>query len=205
MTHTDEISDDTAADSTAADDTADDSTADDSTSAGAATADDATPRRSRRRVLTAIVVAVVVIGLAAATGFTADRYLTERSREHRDAQYVDAARQGVLNVISVSADRADRDVDRILETATGDFRADFAARSADFIDVVKKMKVTSKGTVNAVGIESSDEHEATLLVSATSLVTNGSGADEEPRVWRLRVHLRNDDDRILIEKVDFAV
>lgn len=164
------------------------------------------PSRSRRGVIAAAVTGLVVVALAVTTGFTANWYLDDRDREHLDSQYVDTARQGVLNVISVSADRADRDVDRILESATGDFRADFASRSKDFIDVVKQMKVTSKGTVNSVGIETSDEHSATLLVSATSLVTNESGATQEPRVWRLRVHLRHqDDDRILIEKVDFAV
>ncbi|MCF8571255.1 hypothetical protein L5G32_13355 [Gordonia sp. HY002] len=160
---------------------------------------------TRRGLITGIAIGAVILALAVATGFTASWYVSDRDREQLDAQYVDAARQGVLNVISVSADRADRDVDRILEGSTGEFRADFAGRSKDFIDVVKQMKVTSKGTVNAVGIETSDEHAARLLVSATSLVTNGSGAQEEPRVWRLRVHLQHGDDRILIEKVDFAV
>ncbi|MGO3327298.1 hypothetical protein [Gordonia sp. (in: high G+C Gram-positive bacteria)] len=166
------------------------------------------PRRPDERLglITGIVVGAVVVALAVVTGFTASWYVGDRDRDQLDAQYVDAARRGVLNVISVSADRADSDVDRILEGSTGEFRADFAGRSKDFIDVVKQMKVTSKGTVNAVGIETSDEHAASLLVSATSLVTNGSGAQEEPRVWRLRVHLQHgDDDRILIEKVDFAV
>ena len=161
---------------------------------------------SRRGLITGIAVGAVIVALAVVTGFTASWYVGDRDREQLDAQYVDTARQGVLNVISVSADRADSDVDRILEGSTGEFRADFAGRSKDFIDVVKQMKVTSKGTVNSVGIETSDEHAASLLVSATSLVTNGSGAQEEPRVWRLRVHLQHgDDDRILIEKVDFAV
>lgn len=162
-------------------------------------------RRPGRTVVAAVVAALVVIALAVATGFTASWYTADRQREQLDDRYRDTARQGVLNLISVSADRADRDVDRILEGATGDFRADFGARSKDFIDVVQQMKVTSKGTVNAVGLESSNEHEATALVSATSLVTNGTGADEEPRVWRLRVHLQHSDGTILIEKVDYAV
>ena len=162
-------------------------------------------RGRRRGVIAAVVAGVMVVALAVTTGFTASWYVNDRSREHLDAQYIDTARQGVLNVISVSADRADRDVDRILASATGDFRADFASRSKDFVEVVKQMKVTSRGTVNSVGIESSDDHEATLLVSATSLVTNGAGAQEDPRVWRLRVKLQHDDDGILIEKVDFAI
>lgn len=162
-------------------------------------------RGRRGRLAVAAVAATAIVALVVTTGFTARWYVADRDREQMDSRYVDAARQGVANVISVSADRADRDVDRILENATGDFRADFASRSKDFIEVVKQMKVTSTGTVNAVGIEDSDEHEASLLVSATSLVTNGSGAEQEPRVWRLRVHLLHDDDRILIDKVDFAV
>lgn len=163
------------------------------------------PRRRGRAVVGAVVAALVVIALAVATGFTASWYTADRQREQLDDSYRASARQGVLNLISVSPDRADRDVDRILEGATGDFRADFGARSKDFIDVVKQLEVTSKGTVNAVGLESSNEHKAIALVSATSLVTNGAGAEEEPRVWRLRVHLQHSDGTVLIEKVDYAV
>ena len=103
------------------------------------------------------------------------------------------------------ADRVDRDVDRILELSTGEFRTDFAARSQDFIEVVQKLKVSTEGTVNAVGLESSNEQKAVAMLSATSLVTNTAGAEAEPRIWRMRVHLINDDGTVLIEKVDFAV
>lgn len=147
----------------------------------------------------------VIAALAALTWFTATAVGDDRDRDRLDEQYLSTARHGVRSLISVNSANADEDVDRILESATGDFRSDFSSRADDFIKVVKQMDVSSEGTVNAAGIESSDEDRAVVLVSATSLVTNGAGAQEEPRVWRLRVHLVNTDGRVLIEKVDYAV
>ncbi|GAC56358.1 hypothetical protein GOHSU_04_02280 [Gordonia hirsuta DSM 44140 = NBRC 16056] len=158
-----------------------------------------------RQSLWAVAGVCVIAVLATLTWFTATSVGDDRDRDRLDEQYLSTARHGVRSLISVNSANADEDVDRILENATGDFRSDFSSRADDFIKVVKQMDVSSEGTVNAAGIESSDEDKAVVLVSATSLVTNGAGAQEEPRVWRLRVHLVHTDDRVLIEKVDYAV
>lgn len=159
---------------------------------------------TRTRVAATLVV-IVAAALAVSTYLGVRAVSADNDLATLDAQYRGAARTGVTNLISVDANRADKDVDRILAGATGEFRSDFAARSADFINVVRQLKVTSKGTVNEVGLESSSESQAVALVSATSTVTNESGAQEEPRVWRLRVHLTRKDGTTLISKVEYAV
>ncbi|WP_169816292.1 hypothetical protein [Nocardia miyunensis] len=52
---------------------------------------------------------------------------------------------------------------------------------------MKQAHVSTTGTVSAAGIESISGDDAKVLVAATSRVTDATGANNEPRVWRLRV------------------
>lgn len=71
--------------------------------------------------------------------------------------------------------RADADVHRILDGATGEFYDDFAKRSQPFIDAVKQAKAKTVGTIKEAGLESETADSAQALV-ATSVLT--SSADE---------------------------
>jgi len=48
------------------------------------------------------------------------------------------------------------------------------------------------------------DNTATVLVAASSRVTNAAGAKEEPRAWRLSVNLARDGDQIKLAKVEFV-
>lgn len=115
-----------------------------------------------------------------------------------------AARQVALNLTTVSADSADVDIARILDSATGVFRDDFAMRSAAFSSVVKQARVSTVGTVTEAGVESIDGDHAKVLIAATSKVTNTAGAQDEPRIWRLRLAMQRTEGRILVSNVDFV-
>ncbi|MGU3293927.1 hypothetical protein [Williamsia sp. M5A3_1d] len=163
-------------------------------------------RRARLRAI-ALTVAVVALVSAAATAawWTHAQTADDAARADLDSRYLSAARQMVVNLITVDPSDAKAVTDRILDGGTGDFRAEFASRADSFVSVVQQASVTTKGTVSDAGLERSDKRGAQVLVSATSSVTNGAGADNEPRVWRLRLALTNDGGRILTSKVDFAV
>ena len=45
---------------------------------------------------------------------------------------------------------------------------------------------------------------AVALVAASSRVTNSSGANQEPRTWRLSVNLERDGGQIKMSKVEFV-
>ena len=70
------------------------------------------------------------------------------------SQFLQAAKQGALNLTTIDWQHAERDVQRILDGATGQFHDDFATRSQPFIDVVKQAKSTSVGTITEAGLES---------------------------------------------------
>ncbi|MET7770576.1 hypothetical protein [Nocardia sp. NPDC005366] len=149
-------------------------------------------------------VTVVIVGalVASAVLFSAHRTST-RDREDR-AAFLQAARQAVVNLTTISAESVEADIARILDGSTGSFRDDFAARTAAFTSVVEQAHVSTVGTVTEAGIASRSGDEAEVLVAATSKVTNAAGAQDEPRVWRLRVVLRRSADRILVSNVDFV-
>ncbi|MBB5917821.1 Mce-associated membrane protein [Nocardia transvalensis] len=160
--------------------------------------------RSRRRVLSSVGIAVVIVALAVATVILAvDHRDAARDRADRSA-FLQAARQAVVNLTTISSDHADADIARILDGSTGPFRDDFTARSKAFTSVVQQSHVSTTGTVTAAGIESASGDEAKVLVAATSKVTNAAGAQNEPRVWRLRLALQRTEGRILVSNVDFV-
>jgi len=117
---------------------------------------------------------------------------------------VAGARQGIINMTSLDFNRAKEDVQRVIDSSTGQFRDDFQQRAKDFTSVVEQSKVTTQGTVNAAALESMNGNSASVLVSATSKITNAAGAKDEPRVFRLRVTVTEDGGQYKMSKVDFV-
>ena len=48
------------------------------------------------------------------------------------------------------------------------------------------------------------DDSAVVLVAASSRVTNTSGANQEPRAWRLSVGMQREDGQIKMAKVEFV-
>ncbi|WP_139801495.1 hypothetical protein [Mycobacterium angelicum] len=162
---------------------------------------------SRLLSLSAISKVATIILICAFVGASAymlwqDRNATERSQ--RAANFVAGAKQGVVNMASLDFHRAKEDVQRLLDSSTGQFRDDFAQRANDFVTVVEESKVVTQGTINAAAVESMDEHSALVLVVATSSITNAAGAKDEPRVWRLRVTVTEEGGQYKMSKLEFV-
>ena len=167
------------------------------------------PARWRRRLpslsATWKVAAIVLIcAFAGFSGYMAWQDRDATQREQRAARFVAGARQGVVNMTSLNFAKAKEDVQRVIDSSTGEFRDDFQRSAKDFTTVVEKSKVVTEGTVNAAALESMDEHSASVLVSATSKITNAAGAKDEPRAWRLRVAVTEDGGQYKMSKVDFV-
>lgn len=149
---------------------------------------------------------MVMVTLAAVAGAVAIGWQHHQAGEQQDraARFSDVAELGVVAVTSLDYRNAERDVKRIVDLSTGEFAKDFTDRSKDFTSVIKKSEVTTKGKVTSSAVESVDGDTATVLVAATSEVTNAAGAKEEPRTWRLRVTVTDVDGTMKISKVDFV-
>ena len=147
---------------------------------------------------------ILILCFAGASGYMVWQHRDAAQREQRAAKFVAGARQGVVNMTSLDFNKAKEDVQRVIDSSTGEFRDDFQKRAKDFATVVEQSKVVTEGTVNAAAVESMDKHSALVLVSATSRITNSAGAKDEPRVWRLRVTVTEDGGQYKMSKVDFV-
>ena len=84
----------------------------------------------------------VVVALAVLVGWLGFRAYQSHEEQAQRSLFLQAARQAALNLTTIDWQNAERDVQRILDGATGQFHDDFAARSQPFVDVVKQAKST---------------------------------------------------------------
>ena len=120
------------------------------------------------------------------------------------AEYAAAGRQSVVTLMSLDFNKCEGRRTAHHRQLDGPFSDDFKNQADDFIKVAQDSKVITEVTVNATAVESMTKDSAVVLVSATSRVTNASGAKQEPRSWRLSVNLQREGDQVKMSKVEFV-
>ncbi len=169
-----------------------------------------TPMPRRRRIpipvtRAAAVGMVLVLGLGGLCGWLGYRVYREHRAEQSRSLFLEVGKQGAVNLTTIDYTRADADVQRILDSATGAFRDEFAGRSKALVDVVEQAQSISSGTVTAAGVESMTADEARVLVALSVATTNlGAPAQQPPRYWRMRLTVSKIDGGAKISKVDFV-
>ncbi len=164
--------------------------------------DSAKPRSVRR--LAAVLGLILVVTLSALVGWLVVRTHRATQIDDRQSQIVQAARQGALNLTTIDWQRADADVQRILDSATGEFYDDFAKRSAPFIKVVKEAKSTSSGSIIEAGLESESGDAAQVLVAVAVKTANVGVPAQDPREWRMRIAVQKVGDAMKVSNVEFV-
>lgn len=169
------------------------------------------PARSRRRlrrpslsVAWKAAVIILICAFVAASGYMMWNRHEVTERRQREANFLAGAKQGVVNMTSLDFNKAKEDVQRVIDSTTGQFRDDFQQRANDFTTVVEQSKVVTQGTVNAAAVQSIDGNSALVLVAATSRITNAAGAKDESRNWRLKVTVTDDGGQYKMSKMEFV-
>lgn len=160
------------------------------------------PKSVRR--LAAVIGLALVVALSALVGWLAVRTHRATQVDERQSQIVQAARQGALNLTTIDWQHADADVQRILDSATGEFYDDFAKRSAPFIKVVKEAKSTSSGSIVEAGLESESGDAAQVLVAVAVKTANVGTPAQDPREWRMRISVQKVGDAMKVSNVEFV-
>lgn len=164
---------------------------------------DARRKLTKTNAASCLLVAIAVLFTVLSVVLLKSHHTSEDQRAG-DAAILSAARSGVTAMISVRDTSAGDDVQKVLDQSTGIFKKDFEARSQAFIGIVQQAKVVTQGDVVAQGIESRGDGSATVLVTATSSVTNAAGANNESRSWRLRVTMSDDEGQYKMSNVEFV-
>lgn len=153
----------------------------------------------RRVVLVMVVVALLTVAAQQAWSW---RQSGERADDERAA--VAAATDEVVGLISISGTTSGEDLERLVEGATGSFRADLEEQGDRLKASLAKGKVAATGEVVSAGVAKIDQESATVVVAATGTVRNKGTAGPEPRHYRLLVELAKEGDQWLVSGLEFV-
>lgn len=169
-------------------------------------ADEAVPAKPRMSHLRQATIAglVLVVVLAGLTGWLGYRtYKSQQAAEQRRL-FLQVGRQGALNLTTIDWQEADKDVQRILDSATGTFYDDFQKRAQPFVEVVKQAQSKSVGTIAEAGLESESDNSAQVLVAVTVKTSNAGAPDQQPRAWRMRISVQKVGGDAKVSNVEFV-
>jgi Mce-associated membrane protein len=138
----------------------------------------------RIALVAGVIVGAVLAGLVGWLGFRvyeADTIQTQRN------MFVEAARQGAVNLSTVDYEHADADAQRILDSATGKFYDNFAHRTQSYVDNAKRIRSKLVGTVIEAGLQSQTGDLGRVLVAVTVTSSDPAQAEQEPLLWRMQI------------------
>ncbi|BBX66050.1 Mce associated membrane protein [Mycobacterium saskatchewanense] len=137
-----------------------------------------------------VIGAVIVLALTGLVGWVGLRAHQAHQAQERRALFLQAAREGALNLTTMDFREADADVQRILNGATGSLYDSFAKRSQPFVEVLMRTQSKSVGTITEAGVESQSGDRAEVLVTVIVHTSNAVAAQPEPHAWRMRLSLQ---------------
>ena len=169
---------------------------------------DATPEEPssprRRPRLVTLLLSALALALAVVCVLL---YLDLRSAdavEERRERALAAARQTAVNFTTIDFENVDRDLERVLEGATGEFAEDFEAGADQLEKLVLDNKVESTGTVLATALVSSDTDSAQVLLVVDSTVANSASPEGQVRRFRISMDLVLEDDTWRTSVLEFV-
>ena len=146
----------------------------------------------------------VIVALGGACGWLGFRvYQADHSAQLR-VDFVRVGKEVAVDMTTIDYEQADSDVQRILDSATGEFYDDFKNRSGPFIEVVKQAQSKSVGTVTEAGLESTNGQQGEVLVAVTVNSTNKGRPQQGPRYWRMRMTVSRYGNDLKVSKVAFV-
>lgn len=153
----------------------------------------------------AVPVAILVLcGTLFASGYFIKQHQQSVALRDLKSQFETGARQDVVNLMSLNFNSAQVDLQRVIDSTTGQFHEDFQKSAKDFLSVMKESKVVTTASVSAVAVESMTQDSAVVLVAAVSQVANTASGQPTPRNWRLSVTVNKVNDQIKMSRVEFV-
>ena len=152
------------------------------------------------------VTTLVTAGLLAATGYMLWQHHKTAQQRHSVAEFVAAARQDVVNLMSMDYNKSQESVQRVLDGSTGKFRANFDETADEFAKALRDEKIITSASVNDAAVDSMTGDSAVVLVSATSRREGKQAPKEQqqPQVWRVVLTLEREGDQIKMSGVEFV-
>ncbi|WP_062994450.1 hypothetical protein [Nocardia mikamii] len=153
----------------------------------------------------AVVAVLSLILLVGSGGFFAYHQHQVSSQADQRTEYIQTAKQAILNLTNIKDDTAKQDIDRVLSVASGQLKQEYSERKDAYAQVVQQAKVKASGEIIETAVESQDDHTAKVLVAAKQTLTNAGAKDPQERYYRFRVTVdRDDNGGITASQVEFV-
>lgn len=153
----------------------------------------------------AVVAVLSIMGLIGSGGFAFYHHRQVEQVQARRAEYVQTARQAVLDLTTINDNTAGQDIDRVLSVLSGDLKKDLTQNRDAYQKVVQQIKIKATGQVTEAAIESDDANSARVLVVAKQTLTNaGTNDGPQERNYRFRVTLTRGDKGVTASDVEFV-
>jgi Mce-associated membrane protein len=149
-------------------------------------------------------VLLLLCALLGVSGYLIKQHHDATAKRELRAQFEAGARQDVVNLMSLNFNSAQSDLQRVIDTTTGQFHDDFQKSTQDFLSVMQQSKVVTTASVSAIAVESMTDDSAVVLVAAVSQVANSASQQPTPRNWRLSVTVNKVNDQIKMSRVEFV-
>jgi Mce-associated membrane protein len=163
-----------------------------------------TPRASTGILLALILGLVAVVALGGLAGWFGYGVYQDHRQDRVRNLFLAVGRQGALNLTTIDYAHADADIQRILDSSTGRFYAEFSQRAPAFIEVVKQAQAKTDGSIIEAGLESVNSDSARVLVAVSVTTSNKGATDQQPRHWRMRVDVQKIGDAVKVANVGFV-
>ncbi|MFF5234557.1 hypothetical protein [Dactylosporangium sp. NPDC000521] len=162
--------------------------------------------RFSRPALSTVVLVVVMCAAVTGAGVFGSRWYDDRMLDRAHQEALAAAKQTTVNFVSVSAASVDRDLQRIVAGATGDFRDEFTRGQTQVRAAVVENNVESRGTVLRAALVSGDRSTAVVLVAVDATVRNAKSPEGRASHYRIQVDVAHDrgSGRWLVSRLQFV-
>lgn len=161
-------------------------------------------RHPSRKAIAAAAALLFSCASLAASGYVMWHHRGVVQQRQRTAEFATAARNGVLMMTSMDASKARDEMQRFADDTTGMFKAGILLGAEDAVKALEQSKVSSKGTVQAVAVQSMTEDSAIVLVAAKTEFTKAGQAKPDSRSSRLVVTVKRDAGQLKISRIEFV-
>jgi Mce-associated membrane protein len=160
-------------------------------------------RRPGRRVVALLTALGCICASLSGSGYLLWHHRGVVHERQRTAEFVTAAREAILTMLSINARTARADVQRFIDDTTGEFKAGMLLSAEDFVKAAEQSNTNTKGSVQAVAVQSMTDESAIVLVAAKSEVTRPDAPQPESKTIRVVVNLLRDGGALKVSRVEF--
>lgn len=155
----------------------------------------------RRALIAGLIGVLVLAGLLGWLGFRAEA--AHRAVAQRE-MFLHAARQTALHLTTVDYQDPQGDVQRVLDSATGEFYERFAERAPVLIETVTREHSQAVSAVSEAGLEWQSGDEAQVLVAVSVASKHLGGLDLQPHELRMRMTVQRVGKQAKVSDVEYV-